>query len=214
MSDYSEKLAHPTRFERVTFAFGGQRSIQLSYGCVTGSFSRLAGRRQRPEKGCFGSSKAEFNDQAFESRRARRKGICRGCRIVVRAIPRIARSCGYLLSSDLPDGLLIRVSSRISKKIRFAPDPNHFISIAIPALRGAYHDRHGRWAWDAVDAAASGAQVIAGRVSTREQSNGGQTNGADADGKTVWSWHPLLVSSWRRHVGPTGFCMPLIRQRR
>src|SRR5437762_12595439 len=25
-----------------------------------------------------------------------------------------------------------------------------------------------------------------------------------AYGKAVWSWHPLLVLSWRRRVGPTG----------
>ena len=31
-----------------------------------------------------------------------------------------------------------------------------------------------------------------------------------AYGKAVWSWHPLLVSSQWRHVGPTGSDKPLI----
>src|SRR5450631_3319522 len=33
-AQFCTEVAHPTRFERVAFAFGGQRSIQLSYGCV------------------------------------------------------------------------------------------------------------------------------------------------------------------------------------
>jgi hypothetical protein len=32
------------------------------------------------------------------------------------------------------------------------------ISFPVLAHRGAFRDRHGRWAWDAVDAAASGEQ--------------------------------------------------------
>jgi hypothetical protein len=35
-----------------------------------------------------------------------------------------------------------------------------------------------------------------------------ETIGALADGKAVWSWHPLLVSSSRRLVGPTGLTKP------
>jgi hypothetical protein len=54
-----------------------------------------------------------------------------------------------------------------------------------------------------VDAAASGAQVIAGRFFQNcERSNGELTNGAEAYDKTVWSWHPLLMLNRRRFCEP------------
>ena len=49
------------------------------------------------------------------------------------------------------------------------------LSVAVPCpMRGAFRDRHGRWARDAVDAVAS-SRLLA------------WTNDADADGEVVWS---------------------------
>ena len=89
----------------------------------------------------------------------------------------------------------------LRKIFLLAADPNHRHIRRIPS------HSEGRFAnvtdagWDVVDAAASGAQVNCraglGLSRTRERSNGAQTNGAEAYGKTVWFRHPLLVPSCR-----------------
>jgi hypothetical protein len=54
---------------------------------------------------------------------------------------------------------------------------------------------------DAVDAAASCVKIDR-RAACRERSSSRQTSDAKAYGKTVWSWHPLLVLNWRRCCEP------------
>jgi hypothetical protein len=44
--------------------------------------------------------------------------------------------------------------------------------------------------------------AVAGRDEPRERYAARKTNGALADGKAVWSWHPLLVSSLWRYYEP------------
>ena len=55
--------------------------------------------------------------------------------------------------------------------------------------------------WDAVDAAASGVKWNR-RAGSSASDDVTQTNGAEAYGKTAWSWHPLLVSSRRSFDRP------------
>ena len=53
---------------------------------------------------------------------------------------------------------------------------------------------------DAVDAKASARNGVAGQALLVSDQPARRTNDAGAYGKTVWSWHPLLVSScrWRQ----------------
>ena len=50
------RLVHPTRFERVASAFGGQRSIQLSYGCLMVDICEQLRRFNRLISAFYGAS--------------------------------------------------------------------------------------------------------------------------------------------------------------
>ena len=83
----------------------------------------------------------------------------------------------------------------LAEKFLFFRNWNQRYSIVIPPdCRGASAivTNVGR---DAVDAAAPVPISVAGRDEPRERKSGGQTNGVEAYGKTVWSWHPLLMPS-------------------
>ena len=70
-------------------------------------------------------------------------------------------------------------SSAPGKNIPLRDYPKSLLQTRHPVpARGAYRDRHGRWVRDAMDAAASGANGIAGRASACERSAGAQTTGA------------------------------------
>jgi hypothetical protein len=81
--------------------------------------------------------------------------------------------------------------------IRFSSIPfDGFLGLS-RLIRGAYRDRHGRGARDAVDATASGAREVKSQVArqTRERLAPRKTSDVVADGEVVWSWHQLLMLS-------------------
>src|ERR1700694_522600 len=68
--------------------------------------------------------------------------------------------------ANLPDGQITDSCPAPPRKIfRFSADPNQLYKSRHPVPhRGALRGRHGRWVRDAVDAAASGARMRAGRM--------------------------------------------------
>src|SRR5437016_10651640 len=107
--------------------------------------------------------------------------------------------------TDLPDGAAVGMVCRVpfAKINLFAIDPNHSYTrcrLVPHEGRLAIVTDAGR---DAVDAAALGVRWDRRAGSSEPVSS---LRHADeqryADGEVVWSWHPLLVSSWRRRCRP------------
>src|SRR6266536_2004633 len=113
-----------------------------------------------------------------------------------------SRNDGQSLGRKRPDGQISKnLSIPVAENIPLNPSGKS----ALPA-RPVLSRQEGRIAIvtnagrDAVDAAASARKVVAGRFFRElvSEQPARRTNGANAYGKTVWSWHPLLMPSWRR----------------
>ena len=101
-----------------------------------------------------------------------------------------------------------------AKIILFSSGPNHRpISCRPGPHRGAYRDRHGRWAWDAVDAAASSREVDAGRTLVRECSTRAQDERRSCVRQSCVVLAPVagVKSAEVQHTQP-GVVAPLIRR--
>jgi hypothetical protein len=104
---------------------------------------------------------------------------------------------------------LARRANQLSRENLVYPPRKKYFAFAVGQIsatssrhptptQGAFRDRHER-------GEGSGGRGSVGRVSVAgradeacERSTGVPTNDVAAYGKAVWSWHPLLVSSWRR----------------
>ena len=122
---------------------------------------------------------------------------------------------------DLPVGLLLdrRVESffGFSEKYFCSHLPQiRSRTLAVPAHRGAFRDRHGRWAWDAVDAAAFCARR--GRRAGRKTCERSTASGREMLQRTAKSCGPdaptLASSSRMFESAQPGADKTLVRRRR
>jgi hypothetical protein len=89
---------------------------------------------------------------------------------------------------EIREPLQLRALVQSSREKYFASVfPKSVICLAIPSRKRGASRSSRTLGWDAVDAAASGAIVVAGRASLVSGTKRATTNGADADGQGVWS---------------------------